>query len=481
MTPPVIVWFRNDLRLADHPALSAAVESGAPVIAVYLLDPEIPRGPGAASLWWLHYSLEKLGKAVAEKGSKLLLRKGPTVECLRKLVRECGAQAVCWNRDHEPAERRREAEVAAMLAEEGVQALRHATDLLFEPGSVRTKTGGQYSVFTPFYRACFAGEPPADPLKAPERIPGPSNYPASDVLGDWKLLPTKPDWAGGMRDAWTPGEEGAVERLEDFLDGPVRDYKQGRDIPGRAYTSKLSPHLHFGELSSRQVWSVTRHRMALSNGGPVESNGEAFLRELGWREFSCHLLSRTPDLATKPLKPEFADFPWARDYDDRLAAWQQGRTGYPIVDAGMRELWTTGWMHNRVRMITASFLIKHLLIPWQEGEKWFWDTLVDADAANNAASWQWVAGCGADAAPFFRIFNPITQGEKFDPDGGYVRRWVPEVAGLPDKVLHQPWEASRDLLSGSSLKLGRDYPEPLVDHKPARERALEAFKSLKKD
>ena len=477
MSPPVIVWFRDDLRLADHPALSAAAASGAPVLAVYVRDETLEKPPGAASLWWLHHSLEKLSGALSEICGTLVLRHGNTAQILREFAGETKALAIFWNRSHEPAERRREAEVAAEMAEIGVDVSRHSTDLLYEPGSVRTKTGGQYSVFTPFYRACMAGPPPAEPLTAPERLRLPETLPRNDRLADWQLLPVRPDWAGGLRDAWVPGEAGARQALDNFLDDAVRHYREGRDIPGKQFTSRLSPHLHFGELSSRQVWHVTKFRIDRSNGGPVAVNGEAFLRELVWREFSCHLLSRTPSLPSAPLKPEFADFPWSKNYNEKLKAWHTGQTGYPIVDAGMRELWATGWMHNRVRMVTASFLIKHLLIPWQEGEKWFWDTLVDADLANNSASWQWVAGCGADAAPFFRIFNPIMQGEKFDGDGAYVRKWVPEVAALPDKYLHKPWEAPDDLLTDAC----RHYPPPIVDHKTAREKALDAFKSLKKD
>jgi deoxyribodipyrimidine photo-lyase len=475
MTPPVICWFRNDLRLADNPSLAAAVATGAPVICVYLLDKERPWSPGAASLWWLHQSLEALDAAIREKGGKLVLLKGPTAETLKTYARKSGAQAIFWNRSHEPDQRACEAEVAAEMAELGVQVERHRTSLLFEPGTIRTKTGGQYSVFTPFYRACLAADDPAEPLPAPDRIPSPQQVEPGDELADWKLLPTKPDWAGGLRDAWVPGEDGARDALGEFLDDRVTGYRDGRDIPSEPNTSRLSPHLHFGELSSRQVWHITKYRMDRSQGGPVEVNGASFLRELVWREFSCHLLSRTPGLPEEPLKPEFARFPWAEDYADALRAWQQGRTGYPLVDAGMRELWATGWMHNRVRMVTASFLIKHLLIPWQEGERWFWDTLVDADLANNAASWQWVAGSGADAAPFFRIFNPITQGEKFDPKGVYIRKWVPELREVPDKYLHKPWEAPGDLLSGAG-----GYPAPIVEHAGARQRALDAFQDLKK-
>ncbi|MEQ9198838.1 MAG: deoxyribodipyrimidine photo-lyase, partial [Rhodospirillales bacterium] len=352
MTQPVIVWFRDDLRLADNPALSAAAASGAPVLAVYILDDKLEKPPGAASLWWLHHSLERLADGLSEIGGRLIFRRGNSAESLRRFARETVAQAIYWNRSHEPAERRREAEVAAEMAEIEVEVFRQKTDLLFDPGSVRTKTGGQYSVFTPFYRACLATDPPASPLPAPTSLSAPETWPDSEQLEDWQLLPTAPDWAGGLRDAWTPGEAAAGKALDDFLDSTVRSYRKGRDIPGKQLTSRLSPHLHFGEISSRQVWHVTKFRIDRSDGGPVATNGEAFLRELVWREFSCHLLSRTPTLPTEPLKPEFRDFPWTENYTEKLKAWQTGQTGYPIVDAGMRELWTTGWMHNRVRMVT---------------------------------------------------------------------------------------------------------------------------------
>jgi deoxyribodipyrimidine photo-lyase len=331
-------------------------------------------------------------------------------------------------------------------------------------------------VFTPFYKTCLDLEPPKPPLPRPDKVPTPDTWPAGDALGDWGLLPSKPDWAGGMREAWEPGEAGAEARLVDFLDNTMAGYGDGRNRPDKPGTSRLSPHLHFGEISPHQCWHAVEDRLASGDGGG--RGGRSFLRELVWREFSHHLLFHWPDLPAKPFRPEFGAFPWERD-EEALKAWQQGRTGYPIVDAGMRELWQTGWMHNRVRMITASFLIKHLLVPWQDGEAWFWDTLVDADLANNAASWQWVAGSGADAAPYFRIFNPILQGKKFDPNGDYVRCYVPELANLDTAYLHAPWEAPAEALDQVGIKLGDTYPQPMVDHAKARQRALAAYQGIK--
>lgn len=475
---PVIVWFRQDLRLADNPALSAAAASGAPVIPVFIReeDPADPWPLGGASRWWLHGSLSALAADLAVAGSPLVLRRGPPAHVLRDLIAETGADTVLWNRRYEPAARARDEAIKAALKAGGLRVESVNGALLFEPWTVRGKTGEPYRVFTPFWKACLALPEPPAPLPAPVRLNAPAVAPAGDRLTDWGLLPTAPDWAGGLRDTWTPGETGARRRLAAFLDGPVAVYKTERDRPDRPSVSRLSPHLHFGEISPRQVWHAARHAAAAQ---PERATGvDAFLREVGWREFSVNLLHHLPLLPESPLDARFARFPWCDD-PAGLAAWQRGRTGYPIVDAGMRQLWQSGWMHNRVRMIAASFLIKDLLIPWQAGQAWFWDTLVDADLANNAASWQWVAGCGADAAPYFRIFNPVLQGEKFDPAGAYVRRWVPELAHLPDAWIHKPWEAPPAVLAGAGVRLGQTYPRPLVDHAAARTRALAALETIK--
>jgi len=482
MSSSVIVWFRRDLRLADHPALGAAVETGAPVIPVFVLDTaDGPWRPGAASRWWLHHSLAALDASLRERGSTgLVLRCGNPVDAIASLAEESGANEVYFTRRYAPREARLEQDLADRLDADGRTARRFGGALLMEPESeaLRTKAGAPYSVFTPFYKALMQALPEPQPQPAPEHIPAPPDMPHGDRLEDWDLLPTKPDWAGGLRQAWTPGEAAALERLDEFLDGAVADYPDDRDRPDRRGTSRLSPHLHFGEISPRTVWHRTS-RAIDSDGRTREAKGGAsFLRELVWREFAHHVLHHRPELPDTPLRPEFADFPWEANRD-ALRAWQRGRTGYPIVDAGMRELWTTGWMHNRVRMIVASFLIKDLLIPWQEGAAWFWDTLVDADLANNAAGWQWVAGSGVDSAPFFRVFNPVLQSERFDPDGDYVRRWIPELAELPTSLVHKPWDAGTEALDRAGVVLGEDYPHRIVDHGKARRRALAAFEEIR--
>ncbi len=467
--PTVLLWFRQDLRLADNAALMAAVESRAAVIPLFVLDDDTPGRwrPGGASRWWLEGSLAALDGELRERGSQLVLRRGKALDVLLRLAEETGASEVFFSRRYEPAHAQEEEMLAAAFKGRGLVCRRFSGSLLCEPEALRTKAGDPFRVFTPFYKAFLAQEAVKHPLAAPERIAAPRTWPASERLEDWDLRPNAPDWAVGLREAWQPGAAGAKARLTAFLDERVIAYAEDRDRPDLQGTSALSPHLHFGEISPRQVWHMTRHTAAGANG--ADRGPEAYLRELVWREFSYHLLHHWPEIPEAPFNPAFAAFPWRSD-EGALEAWRKGRTGYPIVDAGMRQLWHTGWMHNRVRMIVASFLTKHLLVPWQEGACWFWDTLVDADLASNSASWQWVAGCGADAAPYFRIFNPVLQGRKFDPAGAYVRKWVPELAELPDGALHAPWEGRWNLAG---------YPEPIVDHKRARELALAAYAEIK--
>ena len=473
---PVIVWFRRDLRLADNPAIHAAVQSGRPVIPLYILD-ETPglRAPGAASLWWLDKSLRALRTDLEARGSKLILRRGVAADIVTALAAETGAADVIWNRLYGPTTRARDADLKTGLKAAGHVASSHNAALLLEPWEVVNKSGDPFRVFTPFWRTARSQIPAFTLHKAPETLVAPPKWPTSDDLDGWALHPTHPDWSVGFKD-WTPGEAGAHARFDAFLEEGLMTYASARDWPAQPGTSRLSPHLHFGEIGPRQLLRAVE---GLAHRSPAKArDAEKFTSELGWREFSYSLLFHTPDLARDNIKPAFDRFPWITD-EAALAAWRRGQTGYPLVDAGMRELWATGYMHNRVRMVVASFLIKHLLLDWRVGEAWFWDTLVDADPANNPASWQWVAGAGADARPFFRIYNPMEQGRKFDPEGIYTRRWVPEVARLPDEHLHEPWSAPTEVLRSAGVTLGRTYPRPIVDHKVARERALAALKTLK--
>lgn len=542
-----LVWLRRDLRLSDQPALFAAAARDLPVYPVFIDAPEeeAPWAPGAASRWWLHHSLSALAARLAASGSPLILRKGPSLPTLRALIRETGADAVYWNRCYEPAAIARDSMVKQALRDDGVTCTSHSATLLREPWTIATGSGDPYKVFTPFWKACKAAGIESEPLPLPRSLsnaeysasatqrtslfrmaglesesestpasaaasaaiaqstattPEP-HWPASLSVVELDLLPKIP-WAGGLEATWTPGEVGAQQRLQAFLEQGLPHYHGGRDLPGQSFTSRLSPHLHFGEISPRQILWELRHSGISWDSG----NAEHFVRELGWREFAYHLLYHYPNTVSEPLNPRFAQFPWRTAPED-LRAWQRGQTGIPIVDAGMRELWQTGWMHNRVRMIVGSLLTKNLRLHWLEGARWFWDTLVDADLASNTLGWQWIAGSGADAAPYFRIFNPVLQGQRFDADGTYVRRYVPELAQLPNTALHAPWQAKRTgaassrtssdsvplalspetagsnsvpmALSNVSSAEQRVYPSPIIDLAVSRNEALAAYQEIR--
>ncbi len=480
-----IYWIRRDLRLADNPALTAAAADGQAVLPVYIHAPDEAGAwaNGAASNWWLHHSLTALAQSLADHGLPLIIRQGETLAVLDALIAETGATAVHWNRLYDPTLIRRDKSIKAQLKHRGLAVHSHNAALLHEPWTIQTGTGGDYKAFTPFWRACRRQADPTPPLPVPASLNAPNGAKtlATGTVDDLQLLPTIP-WDGGLRDTWRPGEAGAWQRLEAFLPQTMGDYEPGRDFPAAPGTSKLSPHLHFGEIGPRQIWQAVQQRLAQgdSDEGFITSV-ETFLSEIGWREFAHHVLFHHPDFPDVPLNPRFADFPWQDDPDDALIRpWQQGRTGIPLVDAGMRELYATGWMHNRVRMVVGSFLVKNLRLPWQAGEAWFWDTLVDADLAANSLGWQWVAGSGADAAPYFRIFNPVRQSERFDPKGEYIARWVPELADVPVKHRHAPWEAPASALSEAGVTLGLQYPHPMVDLKESRQAALAAFEQIKK-
>ena len=446
---PSIVWFRDDLRLADHPALDAGLGRQAPLVLLYLLDElshEI-RPLGGAAKWWLHGSLSALSDEIRARGGLLVLRRGAAEDVIPALVRETGAGAVFWNRRY-GGSREIDVRLKSRLRADGLEVQSFAADLLVEPQAVETEQGTPYRVFTPFWRA-LQQRPFRDPLPAPSHLAAAATAVASDVLDDWDLLPTRPDWAEGLRQTWQPGESAAAARLDEFARDILTDYDR-RDHPGEDVTSRLSPRLRFGELSPAQVWTRLHEQLPPD----ARRNAPKFLSELGWREFHHHMLFHEPDLATRNHRAAFDAFPWQPARTAELRAWQQGRTGIPLVDAGMRELWQTGSMHNRVRMVAASFLVKNLLVDWRVGEQWFWDTLVDADEASNPGNWQWVAGSGADAAPYFRVFNPVLQAQKFDPHGDYVRRWIPEL-GTPA------------------------YPDPIVDLAETRREALAAYEVVR--
>lgn len=448
---PTLVWFENDLRLHDHPALLAAAKAGSPIVPLFVWDGGAGWAEGSASRWWLHHSLEAFSSSLADFGLTLIIRRGAPETVVPAVAEEVDAGLVVWLERPDPVRASRDSSIESGLDR---PVRRFGGALMHDPARLQTGSGGPYKVFTPFYRKFTEmvrveqaeGQPDFGQLAPAPRI-------ESAPLEALELLPHIP-WDEGLAKAWTPGETGARKRMSDLhIDG----YADERDIPSIEGTSRMSPHLHFGEVSPRELWHAV---------GQVEP----YRRQLVWRDFAHHLIHHFPETRSEPLRAEFGAFPW-REEADELKRWQQGRTGYPIVDAGMRELWETGWMHNRVRMVVASFLTKHLLHTWLEGQTWFEDTLVDADLANNVFGWQWAGGCGADAQPFFRIFNPITQGKKFDPEGVYVRRWVPELRGLPDRVIHEPWKASA---------VPADYPSPIVEHRKARERALAAYQKTRK-
>jgi deoxyribodipyrimidine photo-lyase len=480
MKKNALVWLRQDLRLADNPALAAAVEFGGGIVPVFIHTPEeeAPWQPGGASKWWLHRSLAALDQSLRRLGARLVIRRGPSLETLRALVKEIGATAVFWNRRYEPAVIARDSKIKDSLRHEGIKCESFNGALLHEPWMIQNKSEKPFQVFTPFWKNCLAQSEPDEPLPPPKAIFAPARWPKSLALEELGLEP-KIKWAEGLRAAWQPGEIGATENFKKFLAQTFADYTERRNRPDVAGTSRLSPHLHFGEISPRQIWHGLRTLAAKRGLADAAWRGSQFLTEVGWREFAHHLLFHFPHTPVEPLRVEFKKFPWRADTAG-LRAWQKGRIGFPIVDAGMRELWATGWMHNRVRMIVASFLVKDLLLPWQDGARWFWDTLVDADLAQNTLGWQWTAGCGADAAPYFRIFNPTSQGEKFDPNGDYVRRWCPELAKLSAEWIHQPHAAPQEILRAAGVKLGHEYPRPVLNHAAARESALAAFKRIKR-
>lgn len=474
MTPKTaLVWFRRDLRLDDHPALLAALDSCEHIVPVYI-DDRAAQGdwtPGEASDWWLHHSLASLQDALEAKGSPLVIREGEALEVLRKLIEESGASEVHWNRLYEPWTRERDTTVKQALEADGLTVCSHNGSLLTEPWAVMTKTGTPYKVFTPYWRAAKPMAASAEPEDAPVALTPPKTPLHSQTLQSLGLLPDI-RWDKGIEATWQPGERAAAEQAQRFAIDAASNYDEARNLPGIDGVSRLSPHLHFGELSIRRLWQI------ITSHTPESDGREVYLSELGWREFSHYALFHFPDTTDQPMNPKFRHFEWRED-PAQLKAWQDGQTGIPIVDAGMRQLWQTGWMHNRVRMIVASFLVKNIRTHWLHGARWFWDTLVDADLPANTLGWQWSAGCGVDAAPYFRIFNPVSQGERFDPEGDYVRKWVPEVAGLPKKYVHAPWKLPAKDAERLGFELDRDYAAPIADLKTSRESALSAFKALK--
>lgn len=469
---PTLLWFRQDLRLTDNPALQAAIARGEPVIPFYVFDDhgENQWRAGGASRWWLHHALQDLDEQLQGSGLRLIVREGRSGRVIDDLIEDTDAGAIYWNRRYEPAIVQHDKEIKEAFKDCGYDAQSFNASLLFEPWEIKNQSGKPFQVFTPYWKHCLKRDIPHPHSVDLQHAKAPKTWPQSLPLTQLKLLPTIP-WDRGFYDFWTPSIAAAKQRLGKLAARKAEGYAAHRDRPDMDATSRLSPYLHFGQIGPREIFAAFDQHDATGVKG-----GKKFLSEVGWREFSHHLLYHFPHTPEQPLREEFNHFPWDMDAG-LLHAWQKGQTGYPIVDAGMRQLWATGWMHNRVRMVVASILVKHLLLPWQEGARWFWDTLVDADLANNTQGWQWAGGCGADAAPYFRVFNPILQGQKFDPNGDYVREWVPELRPVATEVIHEPWSAGIHQLGG--VVIGRDYPMPIIDHKQGRNRALQAYEKLK--
>jgi deoxyribodipyrimidine photo-lyase len=478
-----ILWFRRDLRLQDNPALHACIESGNPFLPIFILEDEShnPWGLGSASKWWLHHSLQELKQNMRGLGSDLLIFRGDPADIFSHIQSKMEISHVYWNRRYEPTAIKDDKNLKKLLENLDIEVKSFSASLLREPWEILKDNGDPYRVFTPFWKKLVKTGPAHLQHRIPDSLPplprNTSNL-KTITLDTLKLLPDIP-WDSEFAKYWQPGESGARKILKTFIQSAISHYPDTRDIPAGNGTSRLSPHLHFGEISPHIIWQQVQQSIHTRTDSGIIQAAEVYLRQLGWRDFSHHLLYHFPETSNEPLNRRFSRFPWKKNYKKNLGNWQQGCTGIPIVDAGMRELWHTGWMHNRVRMIVASLLTKNLLIPWQEGAKWFWDTLVDANLANNTMGWQWTAGCGADAAPYFRIFNPVRQGERFDPHGDYVRSWISELKLLPDKWIHQPWEAPSRVLEQAQVTLGKTYPKPIVDLSESRKTALAIWNELK--
>lgn len=470
MQAPSIVWFRQDLRVEDQPALNAAIEKGGPIIPLFIWAPDEEKEwePGAASRWWLHGALSRLQKKLKELGLDLIFRQQPTVQAILEITKETGADALFANQRYEPDAVKQEHLIKAELKKNHIQVHFFNGSLLFDPWEILNKQQKPYQVFTHFWKFCTAFCECQPSILTPKSVFTYTGSIRSDLLEQLNLLPVI-RWDQGLYNRWQPNTLNSCDFLQKAIDSTIIHYNQTRDLLAEEGTSSLSPYLHYGEISPRMIWNEVKKKLG------TQGDAEIFLRQIGWREFAYYLLYHFPHMPSQPLKSSFNTFNWGNN-SSLLHAWQKGMTGYPVVDAAMRQLWQTGWMHNRARMIAGSFLVKDLLIDWRKGARWFWDTLVDADLANNSMGWQWISGCGVDAAPYFRIFNPVTQGEKFDPNGEYIRRWVPELSALSNRWIHKPWETPVPLLKEAGVQLGINYPAPIVDHAVARKKALNIYK-----